>query len=281
MKGIALALTVLLAGCLSARDQDPDTGAGQACSILWHPGQVKAVAAQAGNGSRRLEVDGLDAHEPLAAWWFTAPDKISVLHARRGDTGVVQLNVAPNVAVSLRAGSHGEWDKEARVPAAGGDVALTLSGSSLTATLGGTWSDLVSVGGPAGTVWQPHAFDFTGIGIERLQELTLRLTWSNGVEGGADFGIAVGPTPDAEFHYTNSQYQATPGPQSEVRSVRLDELQGFGWTNETLVQMGPSISTGAISRSLPYVLEVTAEFLPDPDLPRTCMDLGNVEATLL
>lgn len=281
MKPVGLVLVLLVAGCLSARDDAVPAGTGAACSILWHPGQVHAEAAQAGNGSRRIDVHGLAPHEPLAAWWFTAPEAISVLHARRGDTGAVQLNVPPNVAVAIVAGSHGDWDKEAHVPAAGEDLALTLAGSSVVTTLAGTWSDLATLGGPAGTAWQPHAVAFTGIGVERLQELELSLTWSNGVDGGADFGVAVGPTPDADFHYTNSQYQVAPGPHHEGRSISFEELQGFGWTNETLIQVGPSISTGALSRSLPYTLDVTAKFLPNPDLPRTCMKLGDVRATLL
>lgn len=279
MKGVVLALVVLLAGCLSSRDGDPAASDGDACSILWHPGQVHAESAHAGNGSRRIDVHGLGPHEPLASWWFTAPDAIAVLHARRGDTGPVQLDVPPNVAVSIVAGSHDDWDKEAHVPAAGEDVTLTMAGTSMTATLTGTWSAMASIGGPAGAAWQPHSF--TGVEVGRLQELRLRLTWSNGVDGGADFGIAVGPTPDAEFHYTNTQYQATPGPQSELRIVPFDELQAFGWTNKTLIQVGPSISTGGFSRGLPYALDVTAEFLPDPDLARTCMQLGDVQATLL
>lgn len=281
MKGVAVLLIVLLAGCLSTRDGDPGTSSGAACSLLWHPGQVQAQTAQAGNGSRPIIIEGLAPHEPLAAWWFTAPDAIAVLHARRGDTGAVQLNVPPQVAVSIVAGSHDDWDKQAHVPAASDEVLLTLSGTRVMASITGTWSAAVSLGGPAGSTWQPHAVAFAGLGVDRLQELTLDLTWSNGIDGGADFGIAVGPTPGAQFHYTNSQYQATPGPQRETRVLQVDELEGFAWTNETVIQVGPSISTGGFSRNLPYTLDVTAEFLPDPDLPRTCMMLGDVTATLL
>lgn len=283
---VAFVCAMALAGCLAQREDD--TGAGlprtTACSLLASPDKVPDGApAQGGNGSRPLAItiEGLDGPIAVAVWWFASLQEIHVVRLRGPAEDGFVANVPDDHGVYLLAG-QGSWTLEGRV-AAGTQDAITLTDGGSTGSLAGVWSEAATtgLGGPSGlgATWLPSDMPWADAEhMDRFERLELTLAWTNAPTGGADFGIAVGPTVDGGFHYVNGAYQANLGPQVERRTVLATEAASLGWDNTTLPRAGPSISTGGFAaQGIPYELSWVAAFRPDPDLPQTCIRLGDVD----
>lgn len=294
--GILFALTtvVALSGCLQQRD-DGEGMSAPACDLLGGPGDVPADAPRsAGPGPRTITIANVPPRDAIAVWWHEA-DQIVVLHLRSDeglDDGPISVmpsvaKVPAGVAVRIVAGDDA-WTLEGFVAAGTEDALADLARPEVLGSLAGTWDEPVSMGfasGPAATSWQPNDLPWADQErIQRLDELVLTLTWDNGPAGGADFGIAIGPTGSDEFSWRNAPdaaSQASAGPQSEERTVTAAELAQLGWSNVTGLRAGPSVSTGAFATTgIDYDLAWRATFAPDPDLPRVCATLGDVDAVI-
>ncbi|MEA3136511.1 MAG: hypothetical protein QOC71_792 [Thermoplasmata archaeon] len=288
MKAIPAALIFALAfaGCLSQLQGEGDPAhRTAACSLLGHPDQVPLEApAEAGPGHRQVDVTVLGAdsqpagHMAVVAWWQPTRGDVHVLQLMSDEAGKAVLHVPDDEAVDLMAGRV-EWTHEAHLDAGAESAALTLTPASLLGVIAGEWTEALAEG-VSGAVWQPNDLPWADAGhMDRLEGLDLTLLWDNGPQGGADFGIGVGPNGGSGFHYTNRQYQTTVGPQSEERTLGAADFEQLGWDNTTLPQAGPSISTGGFAvASIPYTLMWEATFATDPALPDRCLSLGDTGA---
>jgi hypothetical protein len=209
------------------------------------------------------------------AWWQPNRDEVRVLRLMSSEAGQVVLHVPAEEAIELAAGRV-EWTHEAHLDAGAAPAALTLAPASLMGTIEGEWGSPLAEG-VSGPVWQPNDLPWADAGhLDRLERLDLTLTWTNGPQGGADFGIAVGPNGGSGFHYTNSEYQASVGEQSERRTLEAADFDQLGWENTTQPQTGPSISTGGFAvTAIPYSLAWEATFAADPGLADFCLGLGD------
>jgi hypothetical protein len=281
--GIATALAVaLLSGCLAEMQEDARR-ATSACDLLGDPGQTpRAAPAEGGPGPRRLAVtlpeDGAGSGVAVVAWWQAGPDAVQVVRLRTSESRMATFLVPADAPIGLLAGGS-EWTSEGRV-AAGAAPATLLLGSGLeVGSIEGAWG-MPAAQGLSGASWQPEDLPFgDGDRMERLERLDLLLSWTNGPQGGADFGIAVGPNGGSGFHYTNREYQTSLGPQTESRVLEAADLGQLGWDASTRPQAGPSVSTGGFAVApIAYTLDWTATFAADPELADRCLDLGDADA---
>lgn len=281
---LALALAMPLSGCLAELEGAERRGT-PACDLVGHPGQVPLDApAEGGSGERQIQVTVLGgdgqpaANVAVAAWWQATREELQVLRVATGQAGQVVLRVPPDEAVDLVAG-HVEWTHEAHLEAGEAPATVVLTPASLIGVVHGNWTEPVAQG-VGGAVWQPNDLPWADAGhMARLQRLHLELLWTNGPQGGADFGIAVGPNAGSGFHYVNGEYQATVGVHLEERTLEGEDFAAFGWDGGTRPQAGPSISTGGFALTpIPYALTWEATFEADPDLPDRCLSLGDIDA---
>ncbi len=281
---------VLAAGCLASRDDDPAAEGG--CTARLHPEQVPTAAPQAGGlGPRTITVLLDVAHDPVTAWWPGANGTVEVVRVRTGDGFHATIQAPAGKAIGLLGGlatpatGQNTWDAEGFVAPGGDDVEVTL-GKTLVGSLTGSWTQPATAGfaaGPAAPSWQPQDLPWADQDrIQRLEQLVLTLHWDNGPEGGADFGIAIGPAGSTEFHWVNAPNaanQASPGAQSEQRVIAAADLADLGWSNVTGLRAGPSVSTGAFATTgIAYTLDWDASFMPGSDLGNLCRVLGDVRA---
>jgi hypothetical protein len=288
MRSALFAVVILAGGCLAPDDQETSAPGVQPCSLLSGPRDVLGNApSSAGPGPREIRIAKVPDPDAIALWWQEG-DHLVVLHLRSAELtsgGELSINpsraLVPNdVAVRIVAG-HDEWTQDGFV-AAGTDVELVdLDEPEVHGVIAGTWDEAATFG-PAGEAWRPSPMDWADEDtMARLRSLRLELAWDNGAGGGADFGIAVGPSTTGGFHYVNGEYQATPGGQRETRDLGPSDFAQLGWSDTTRPQVGPSVSTGAFAATgIPYELTWSATFSPDPDLPQVCETLGDIEAVL-
>jgi hypothetical protein len=281
---LAFLLTVLLSGCLAELQGTEEHGT-PACDLVWHPGQVPLDAPpEGGSGERQVQVTVLGgdgqpaANMAVAAWWQATREELHVLRVATGPDGQVVLRVPPGESVDLVAG-HVEWTHEAHLDAGNEPATLILTPASLIGVVDGNWTEPITPG-VGGAVWQPSDLPWADSGhMARLERLRVDLLWTNGPDGGADFGIAVGPSSGSGFHYVNREYQATAGVHTEERTLEGEDFAALGWDGDTLPQAGPSVSTGGFTlTAIPYTLTWEATFLADPDLADRCLSLGDADA---
>ncbi len=285
----AVSLALAFAGCLSQlRGEDTPAdgdGGSSACDLLGNPGQIPTDApSEAGPGPREVDVTVLGgdsqpaANVAVVAYWQHTRESVHAVRLVSGESGKAILRVPADEAIELVAGRV-EWTHEAHLDAGERPASLILTPASVLGLVEANWTAPVAQG-VNGAVWQPADLPWADAGhMDRLERLDLTLLWTNGPEGGADFGIAVGPNGASGFHYTNSEYQATVGAQSETRILEAGDFADLGWGNTTRPQAGPSISTGGFALSpIAYTLVWEATFETDPDLRDRCQVLGDADA---
>lgn len=282
---LATALAAVLAsGCL-AEIQDDARRDTAACDLIGDPRQTPASApAQGGPGARRITVtlpdDGSAAGDRVAvvAWWRATSGEVEVVRLRTAGSPTVTFAVPADIPVALLTG-RSVWTNEGHVGPGSSDATVLLTSGLDTGSLEGDWGALVAEG-VSGASWQPNDLPWAEGGrLGRLERAELTLTWTNGPQGGADFGIAVGPNGESGFHYTNREYQTSVGGHTESRVLEAADLAQLGWDDATRPQAGPSVSTGGFAVSpIPYTLAWKATFAVDPALADRCLDLGSAVA---
>lgn len=286
---VACAAAFSFAGCL-AQLQDEDAAVdgpdgAPACDLLGNPGQVPSDApSEAGPGQRQVDVtvlggDGQPASGmAVVAYWRQTREAVHAVRLLSDASGKAALRVPAGEGIELMAGRI-EWTHEAHLDAGEQPASLVLTPASVLGLVEANWTAPLAQG-VSGAVWQPADLPWADAGhMDRLERLRLVLSWSNGPGGGADFGIAVGPNGESGFHYTNSEYQATVGEQSEERVLESGDFVDLGWGNTTRPQAGPSISTGGFAVDpIGYTLVWEATFEADPGLRDRCEALGEAEA---
>lgn len=271
---------LLLAGCLV------DDDASAVCQSFLSPGQVGAADQEGGHGPRTITADVLlGDHVPAMAWWpGEEPGTVEVVRLRTSEGAhTLTIHARSGVPVGLFAGGNysgngqARWSQALQVPA-GDDPVQVRVGGTLDGAVEGVWSQPVAQGAvPPNAIWEPHPMQDLAANLDRIETVIFTLDWENGMAGGADFGIALAAA-TGTFHYTNAAYQASLGPQQELRRVEASELAQLGWGNATEAQAGPSVSTGAATPTgLPYRLSWSATLRPlDGATGLVCEDLGPV-----
>ncbi|MHB1261976.1 MAG: hypothetical protein ACYC2H_09710 [Thermoplasmatota archaeon] len=286
---LACAAALSFAGCLAQlQDTDPSAdgvGGNPPCDLLGNPGQIPTDApSEAGPGQRPVDVTVLGgdgqpaAHMAVVAYWQQTRESVHAVRLVSDAAGKATLRVPAGEDLELMAGRI-EWTHEAHLDAGDRPASLILTPASVLGLVEANWTTPLAQG-VSGAAWQPTDLPWADAGhMDRLERLRLVLAWTNGPQGGADFGIAVGPNGESGFHYTNSEYQATVGEQSEERILEPGDFADLGWGNTTRPQAGPSISTGGFAVDpIAYTLAWEATFEADPGLRDRCENVGDVDA---
>ncbi len=285
MKALAvLAMALLAAGCIDVRDERPPAAAE--CQAELTPADVPASAgAEGGHGPRLIRVSALvGAGQPVLAYWLGEANGTVEFVALRTSEGAPALSVhaRAGVPVGVLAGRDAKdggiegWRRAATVPAGDGPADIVLD-DRLRGEVSGDWDAALATGLPD-AMWQPQSLPDLAANLGRVESVAFTLRWTNGAQGGADFGIGLASGGDGSFRYTNAEYQADVGEQQERREVSGDELVGLGWGSGTPAQAGPSVSTGGFTASsIPYTLAWEATLLPvGPEAGQVCGELGPV-----
>lgn len=198
-----------------------------------------------------------------------------VLRMMTDGSGVATARVPGNRIVGVVVAKDGfteEW-----LPAVasgdsggGGELVVPLYRQSIELDMDGVW-------GPGGAStgfatesqyqWDPHPVAFADSEeanrgyAARVTEMTVTLAWTNGLNGGGDLGIGLGPPEDGPRYFADDGNNVGSGQQSESTTVQLAELREHGILGAPSVQAGAATKSGFVAPfGLPYTMHIEARF---------------------
>ncbi len=211
----------------------------------------------------------------------STPDVDETIPLRTNTDGIATAHVPANRIVGIVASADGhteEWIPRAGTgdPGTSGTVPFALYQANIETNLDGTWGPAgASPGRVTNSNFQWEALeapwgesDAARAGyVERLANLRLTLTWTNGPTGGGDLSIGTGATqgePDAIQE--SDGFQGGPGSQTEEVVYTAAEIDEMNWPDSDRLYVGPATSTAyAAPLGLDYQLTVEAAFDPFTD----------------
>ena len=211
--------------------------------------------------------------EPLNA--TGTPESREVLRMMTGPDGIVTARVPGNRIVGVVVAKDGFTEEWVPALAAGdtggtGTYTVPLYRQSLALDVDAVW-------GPGGAstgfatnsqyAWDPHAVPFAESDeanrgyAARITEMTVTLTWTNGLNGGGDLGIGVGPPVDGPRYFADGSTNIASGQQSETTTLSLDHLRAHGILGAPSIQVGAATDSGFVAPfGLPYTMHIEARF---------------------
>ena len=116
-------------------------------------------------------------------------------------------------------------------------------------------------------VWDPHPIAFgesedANRGYSaRVTEMTVSINWTNGLNGGGDLGIGMGPPEEGPRYFADDDENIASGQQSETTTLSLSDLREHGILGARSIQAGAATDSGFVAPfGLPYTMHVEARF---------------------
>lgn len=208
----------------------------------------------------------------------STPKPETTVPLRTGSDGTATAHVPANQVVGIVASAAGhteEWVPRAVTggSGSGGTVAFPVYKAQITETINGSLSP---AGGSAGKApaaeydWYPQEVpwgetDAARQGyVDRLANLRMTLTWTNGPTGGGDLAIAGGTTTsEISYVYDSDNPDAAPGEQTEEALLDTEGINELGWPNSDTLYLGPATGAAFVAPlGMDYQLTLEAQFNP-------------------
>ncbi len=251
----------LAVSVLSATDGQPIPGAAV---VAYWDGTTLEQAREAGEGQ--------DPGQAIPGEFYPTVDTRHTLRANTDADGLVAMRVPEGIVVGLVAAADGfteEWLPG--VPSSGPSSMqiITVYESRMEVTINGTWGPGAGSSGfvtGSNYAWDDRELD---VGTDpaaragyaaRIQSASITLAWENGITGGGDLGIGLGPNGGAPTYFDDASENLGIGTQTEETSLARGDIQEHGLDTGTL-HVGPATKSGFLAPGgLAYSLVLVLEF---------------------
>lgn len=163
-----------------------------------------------------------------------------------------------------------EWVPALATGTTRGTVTIPLYRESVVVEMDAVWRPAAASTGAATESdygWDPHPVEFGSTSeadrgyAARIVEMKVTIQWENGLNGGGDLGIGVGPPDEGPRYFHDASNDASPGARSESAVLQLSELAERGILGASSIEAGAATDSAFVAPfGLPYTMQIEARF---------------------